>query len=391
MKLTRGRKLLVGGGALLLVLVLAGIIIYPSAQARWNAPLAPALDLPTLTPSAISAVSQDQSLASTDLPEPTTAAQATDGPTNVPASTATHTALPSPTAEPLCGGPATMTIMGLGVDNNDNTYLYGLADVIRIVRIDFVTPKVTVLSLPRDVWVTIPGISDHNVTHGKLNQAFFYGGPGMGYFDGAGFGPGLMALTLLENFGLRVDHYGAVDMGTFVRIVDAVGGIDVNLPDFVDGRAIDENTVDLGVFYAGEQHLNGEQALRLARVRKKYNDFKRQDNQNIVLCAFKEKVLSPSVLPQAPEIISAFEDSVLTSLSPAEISQLACLGPMLTNDNIIFSRLPEGLLEAVWIDSPQIGGSTYALTGDFDEVRKVMADFQSGEWPVKSGQPSCGE
>ena len=391
MKLTKSRKLLIGGGVLLLVLLMAAIAVYPAAQARWNAPLAPALELPTLTPASISALTEDLSLASTDLPSATSPPGATLGPTNTPANTATATTPPSPTAAPLCGGPPSMTIMGLGVDNNDNTYLYGLADVIRIVRVDFVTPKVTVLTLPRDVWVEIPGIADHNVTHGKLNQAFFYGGTGMGYYDGAGFGPGLMALTLLDNFGLRVDHYGAIDMGTFVRVIDAVGGIDVNLPDFVDGRAVDENMVDLGVFYAGEQHLNGEQALRLARVRKKYNDFKRQDNQNIVLCAFKDKVLSPAVLPHTLEIISAFQDSVLTSLSPAEISQLACLGPMLSNDNIIFGRLPEGLLTPEWIDSPQIGGSTYALTGDFDEVRALIADFQSGDWPVKSGQPSCGE
>ena len=58
-------------------------------------------------------------------------------------------------------------------DGNED-YLYGLADEIRVVRVDFVTPKVTVLALPRDLWVEIPEIEDaYGITHGKLNQAYF--------------------------------------------------------------------------------------------------------------------------------------------------------------------------------------------------------------------------
>ncbi len=384
---------LLGLAAVLLILV--AIVMYPQAQSRWNAPLGPVLELPSITPVEATLVSVGAAATATG-EDPTSETPPTiqieSETATLPATLVpTETSSPTATPRPLCGGPPSMIVLGTGVDSRDNTYLYGLADVIRIVRVDFVIPRVTVLTLPRDIWVEIPGIGDHGVTEGKLNQSFFYGGSGMGYYDGAGEGPGLMALTLLENFGLRVDHYGAIDMGTFVRVVDAVGGIDVDLPDFVDGRAIDEKTIDLGVFYAGEQHLDGEDALRLARIRKKYNDYKRQDNQNIVLCALKEKVLSPAVLPKVPEIIAAFQDSVLTSLSPAEISQLACLGPMLRDENLLFTRLPEDLLQPVWIESERIGGSTFALSGDNQVIRQYLAEFQAGTWPTESGQPSCGE
>jgi LCP family protein required for cell wall assembly len=173
--------------------------------------------------------------------------------------------------------------------------------VIRIVRVDFVTPKITVLAMPRDLWVEIPDISHfYNITHGKLNQAYLYGGPGMGYYDGPGGGPGLLARTLDLNFGLRVDHYGAVNMFTFVKIVDAVGGLDIYLPTDVDGTPIDDKTEDMGYFTAGQHHFTGSEALRFARIRKRYNDFTRMDNQNMVLCALKDKVGQPHSDHQDP-------------------------------------------------------------------------------------------
>jgi anionic cell wall polymer biosynthesis LytR-Cps2A-Psr (LCP) family protein len=91
-----------------------------------------------------------------------------------------------------------MTVLALGIDGSFD-YRYGISDVIRVVRVDFVTPKVTVLSLPRDLWVEIPEIENsYNITHGKLNQAYFYGTPGMGY---KGPGRAQDQRTLDLNFG----------------------------------------------------------------------------------------------------------------------------------------------------------------------------------------------
>lgn len=282
-----------------------------------------------------------------------------------------------------------MTVLALGIDGSED-YLYGLSDVIRIVRVDFVIPKVTVLSLPRDLWVEIPEIENpYGITHGKLNQAYFYGTPGMGYYKGPGAGAGLLARTLNLNFGLTVDHYGAVNMATFVKIVDAVGGIDVYLPNDVDGRPIDENTEDMGYFTAGQHHFNGDQALRFSRIRKKYNEFTRMDNQNLVLCALKEKITSPEVLPKIPKIITAFQNSVLTDLSPAQLAQLACLVPRLKRENLIFTGLPQEILSPGRIYSPQQRNETFILEADFDVIRDYVSRFMAGTWPSEPDEPSC--
>jgi LCP family protein required for cell wall assembly len=244
--------------------------------------------------------------------------------------------------------------------------------------------------MPRDLWVEIPEIEDnYGITHGKLNQAYFYGTPGMGYYDGPGAGAGLLARTLDLNFGLRADHYGAVSMLTFVKIVDAIGGIDLYLPTDVDGRPIDENTEDMGYFTAGQKHFNGDQALRFSRIRKKYNEFTRMDNQNMVICALKEKITSPAVLPKIPQIIGAFQDSVLTDLSPAQLAQLACLVPKLKSENLIFTGLPQEILSSGRVFSPQQQNETYILEADFDVIREYVSDFMAGSWPTEPDEPSC--
>ena len=282
-----------------------------------------------------------------------------------------------------------MTVLALGIDGSEN-YLYGLSDVIRVVRVDFVTPKVTVLDMPRDLWVEIPEIAEqHGITHGKLNQAYFYGTPGMGYYDGPGAGAGLLARTLDLNFGLAVDHYGAVNMQTFVKLVDAVGGIDIYLPTDMDGTPVDDKTEDMGYFYAGQQHFTGDEALRFSRIRKRYNVFTRTSNQNMVLCALKEKVTSPAVLPKIPQIINAFQDSILTDLSPEQLAQLACLAPQLDSENLVFTGISEDLLTPGRVYSPQQKAQTFVWEADYDVIREIIEQFEAGTLVSDSEGASC--
>lgn len=282
-----------------------------------------------------------------------------------------------------------MTVLALGIDGAEN-YLYGLSDVIRVVRVDFVTPKVTVLDLPRDLWVEIPEIEEaHGITHGKLNQAYFYGTPGMGYYEGPGQGAGLLARTLALNFDLPVDHYGAVNMQTFVKLVDAVGGIDIYLPTDMDGTPVDDKTEDMGYFYAGQQHFNGDQALRFSRIRKRYNVFTRTSNQNMVLCALKDKVTSPAVLPRIPQIISAFQDSILTDLSLEQLTQLACLAPKLNSENLVFTSISEDLLTPGRVYSPQQKAETFVWEVDYGVIREILNQFLAGGLVSESDGATC--
>ncbi|HIE57573.1 MAG TPA: hypothetical protein EYP88_05005 [Anaerolineales bacterium] len=377
--MTKRKSIIILATVLLAVGILGGTVL----SKRWNQPLGESLALPTATLAPPTATET----APTPIAENTGSGQAAS-PTplqpETPLPTSTATPIPTATPEPLCGGPPVMTILALGVDTN--SYLYGLADAIKLVRVDFVTPKVTVISMPRDLWVQIPGLEASGVTEGKLNQAYFYGSPGMGYYDGPGAGPGLMARTLQNNFGFAVDHYGTVNMYTFVRMVNAVGGIDLYLERDVDGRPVDEKTEDMGYFYAGYNHMTGEAALRFSRIRKTDNNFARMDRQKMVLCALKDKLLRPEVLPDIPDLIASFQGSIVTDLSPAQISQLACLLPKLDDENIIFGKIPEDELTGTSRWDARNGHNTFVWDVDPQVISDYLARFQAGEWPVYSGE-----
>jgi LCP family protein required for cell wall assembly len=372
---------------ILVVVILGGFAAGIPLYKKWNQPLGESLQLPTLTPAEVDNFVPEATPTDFQPVEEQGSTPDASEPTALPP---TDTPIPTATIEPLCGGPATMTVLALGVDSGgDNDYLYGLADVIKLVRIDFVTPKVTVMSLPRDLWVQIPGLQEHGVTEGKLNQSYFFGTKGMGYYDGPGGAPGLMARTLQENFDLTVDHYGTVNMVTFVKMVDAVGGVDVYLPYDVDGRPVDDKTEDMGYFYSGVNHLTGEAALRLSRVRKTDSIFARMDRQKTVLCALKDKVLQPAVLPKIPELIAAFQGSIVTDLSPAQMTQMACLLPKLSSENIIFGGIPEEELTQSRQWDARGGYETFVWDIDNQKVRDYIAQFMAGSFPVAGESAGC--
>ena len=275
-----------------------------------------------------------------------------------------------------------MTILAIGTDARSNNYLYGLADVIRVVRVDFSQGKVSILEFPRDLWVEIPEIADnlHGQDHERLNQAYLYGNPGFGYWDDPSAGPGLLARTLDLNFGVHPDHYIAVNMRTFEQIVNAVDGINVYLPIAVDGRTKEDMRKSL-YFAKGIHHLDGGEALQLARIRID-GVFERADTQNRVLCALRDKLISPNVVPKIPEIITSFTDNVQTDLSPEQIGQLACLGTKLDPSLILFASFPEELFKGTRVFDPVFDGRVFIWDVDFTVLRGYVTMFNEGSWPV---------
>ena len=293
--------------------------------------------------------------------------------------TETPQATTTSTPQPLCGGPSTMNILAIGSDARGDHYLYGLADVIRLVRVDFVHAKVGILEVPRDLWVQIPGISNHyDITEGKLNQAYLYGNKGLGYYDGPGEGPGLLAHTLDLNLGARPDHYLAVNMITFRNIVDAVGGIDVFLPNKISVRS-PSNPKGFEI-PEGKHHIDGETALWIARIRE-IHTFGRAENQNIVLCALRKKLLSPAIVPAIPELITTFQRYVQTDLSPEQINQLACLANQMNGSDVTFASFPIKIFSNAKKFDPQLKDTTSILEADNNVLRDYIDRFQQGTWP----------
>jgi LCP family protein required for cell wall assembly len=337
----------------------------------WQRPLGPALHIPTVTPF---------QLPPTWTPDPNTIKTLQATTTAVPVSQAS----PVPTITPnvgLCGAPPVMNILAIGTDARGDNYAYGLADVIRLVRVDFVNPKVIVLEFPRDLWVQIPDIADNlnGQDHEKLNQAYLYGNPGFGYTDDPAKGPGLLARTLGLNFGAEIDHYAAVNMRTFEKIVNAVGGIDVTLPETVDGRTATDTNKRL-LFLAGTHHLDGTQALTLARIRIE-GGFARADNQNRVLCALRDKLISPNVITKIPDLIRSFQGAVQTDLSLEQLGQLACIGTKIPSGNIVFTSFPQQYFKATRQFDPVFNGRVFVWDVDFQIIRDYVSQFNSGTWP----------
>jgi LCP family protein required for cell wall assembly len=278
-----------------------------------------------------------------------------------------------------------MYLLLVGSDARRDTYSIGLADSIRVVRIDFVDATIRILAFPRDLYVEIPEIQDHNgITHGKLNQAYLYGNPGYNYYDGPGQGPGLLALTLEHNFGVHADHYVAVNLQTFVKIVDTLGGIDIDLPYEVDGRVRGSRDRDR-VFAAGEQHLNGYRTMLLARLRPQ-GDFRRAEVQSLILQAVAEKALSKDVILKLPELIVDLSDSVQTDLGAAEITQLLCLRTRLEPQEIEFLSFPERLFTNERVRDPVLG-NTSILDADFEILTDYVTRFNEGSWR-QPGEPA---
>ncbi|HSO12254.1 MAG TPA: LCP family protein [Anaerolineales bacterium] len=354
-----------------IVVILTGLLIW-LFQIKWRQPLGPSLQNSLATPFG---------LPPTWTPNP----QSNRPPPSTPKIGSIPYASPSPEnvskTTGKCEGTSPMYILVIGSDARGDNYLYGLADVIRLVRVDFVNSRVTVLEFPRDLWVEIPDIADnlHGQDHEKLNQAYLYGNRGFGYTNDPAKGPGLLVRTLTLNFGTQIDHYVAINMRTFEKIIDAVGGIDVTLPETVDGRIASDMDNRL-LFQQGTHHLDGAQALTLARIRIN-GTFSRADNQDRVLCALRNKLTSPEVIPNIPRLIRSFQGAMQTSLSPEQLGQLACLGTQIEPRNIILTSFPQSLFEQDRTYDPVFKKNVFTWDVDYDILREYVQRFNSGNWP----------
>lgn len=336
------------------------LLVYSHAYQTWSQqPLGPTLAYPTQLqlPATWTASPTLEAAQPTTTLVPTVSS---DTQTPVPQLLACNNNLPS------------MTILALGTDVRPGQERAGLTDVMRAVHVDFQSQQVTMLEFPRDLWVQIPGIEPKQ----KLNTAYAYG-----VRDNNG--PGLLASTLYQNFGLRTDHYIVANMTVFVEVVDALGGLDITIPSGgIDGRTHSDQSARL-VFPEGPQHLTGEQALTLARIRN-ISVFERANNQNLVMCALRRKVESHSVFPRIPTIINSFISNIQTDLTPEQISQLACLGAQMPRSNIVFAEFPRELFHSAETYDSVLKLKVFIWDVNFDMLRRYVADFQSGAWPAAS-------
>jgi LCP family protein required for cell wall assembly len=277
-------------------------------------------------------------------PTPISATQVAVSPTpkiTSPAPRASGTPVASPTPLPTlpplpngaCGGPEQMTIALLGVDDRSQNYTIATrTDAITLVNINFARHTGALLSFPRDLYVPLPNLENHNITQDRLNTAFEFGE----VYKVQGGGPAEFKETIEWNFGLRVDRYVMVNFGAFETAIDALGGIDVDVPVAIYDPQYPTENYGTTVFSlpAGRQHMDGRTALRYARTRHQDNDYERVKRQQLVLLAVRDKLFSPKVIPQIPALIATLGNLARTDLSPAEIASLACIGAQIDRSAI---------------------------------------------------------
>jgi len=222
-----------------------------------------------------------------------------------------------------------------GIDTRANDYDGSRADSIMIASLDTVHKKIKLTSIMRDTFVSIP-----DEKYDKINHAYSFGGPE------------LTVKTVNENFDMNITDYVTVNFSALEKIVDAVGGIEIDVKDYeidhIKGSSL------------GLQTLNGEQALAYSRIRYSGDgDYERTLRQRTVLQNVLTKVLTNKSLPQALALIDILSPYIQTSFDQGELVGLATKVFASGITNMENSRLP--------IDGQAVGGlwdSVYYLKPD---------------------------
>jgi LCP family protein required for cell wall assembly len=229
-------------------------------------------------------------------------------------------------------------LYGYGGDGHDGAFLSDSIMVVSIQPEPDGPPKVAEISLPRDWYVPIvlgPGKSSR---FARINEAYADGMNGLGPVDKSQLNAGAAVAdaTVAHLLGITIDHYVGVDFRAFESAVDAVGGVDVNVPNtFTDyqypaGECDQGNCGYITVhFHAGLQHLNGRQALIFARSRHGDNgegsDFARSHRQQLIIAALKQKAVSIGGVGNLPDLLNALGDHVRTDLTISDSEALFSL------------------------------------------------------------------
>lgn len=257
----------------------------------------------------------------------------------------------------ICAQETPTKILLIGIDYRAGDYLYGLADVIRFTEVDFANRTINMIAIPRDLIVEIP--PDRFKVPGpyKVNQAYFFGTPGMQNYYGEGNGADALNEVLEYNFGISAEYYVVFNFQAFVAFVDAIGGVEVNLPEPVYGGS-------QGDFPQGEQTLTGERALALARIRENYSDEFRVRNQSLIVQSIFAKMLQPANLLKLPVLVGQFQDSILTNLPLGQVSNLALCFQNFDSESLVTHQVPSELLSLENLYLTSLNEYTYGFRWD---------------------------
>lgn len=225
------------------------------------------------------------------------------------------------------GRPVNILVMGIdrvpGTKPGDKAMFTGRSDTMLLVRVDPEKDTVSLLSIPRDTQVEVPGVGTD-----KINDANVQGGAT------------LAARTVSSVLnGVTIDRYVRVSTDAFKELVDLLGGVEVNVPK---PMVYEDKTQKLKInLQPGVQTLNGDQAEQFARFRADdLGDIGRVQRQQALLKALRQKLTNPTIIPRIPGLIRAMQKYIDTNLSLEEMMALVGAGRKLSEGKFKMVMLP---------------------------------------------------
>ncbi len=274
----------------------------------------------------------------------------------------------APPAVEAWSDPNRVTILLLGIDQRRGEEGPFRTDTMIVLSLDPVRKTAAMLSIPRDLWVNIPGFEP-----GRINTANALGDS----FDVPGGGPALAAATVQQNLGLRIDHTVRINFDLFLTVVEAIAPVEVCIDQTIHDEQYPDGSYGYMTvhFDPGCQPLDAERLLQYARTRHTQGgDFDRARRQQQVIQAVRDRVLSlggmSALLGRASALWEAVRQDVQTTLSFEAIVSLAMLAQEIPPENITQAVLDNNY---VYLETTADGDQVLRLRGD--AMRSLVQDL----------------
>jgi LCP family protein required for cell wall assembly len=297
-------------------------------------------------------------------------------------------------------------LVGFGGPGHDGGYL---TDSLQVMTFDPKEGTVTLISIPRDLFVQIPVSSSGRGGYwGRINEAYTVG---MGNVDRNETrvpyekheaGGQLAMKTVAQVLGIPIDYWISMDFVGFRQFIDAIGGVDVNVEKaFTDYQYPNNDDAEVDPSYrtvkfeAGLQHMDGETAITFARSRysaQDGNDFSRSRRQHLLMTAVKEKLFQVETIPKLLSLLDAFEGHLRMSFSFTEAKDLLGWGQAQARANRQFT-IRTGVLEVgQLLYSDTLASGAYVIfpragQGNYTAIHRYVRDLIA---PAASATPGSG-
>jgi LCP family protein required for cell wall assembly len=283
--------------------------------------------------------------------------------------------IPDSNLPPAWDGASRITILLIGLDYRDWESGLGAprSDTMILLTVDPLTKTAGILSIPRDLWVNIPGFG-----YSRINTAYSSG-------EGSklpGGGPELARKTVEQVIGVPVQYYAQIDFNAFVEFINLIGGVDIDNDEDLRLDRVGSGKDKIIITCCGIRHLDGEMALAYARHRKgDEGDIGRSKRQQKLILAIRDQVLKPENFPvllsKANQFFNEFSAGIKTNMSFDLALQLGVLAK-----DIPVESIEHGVIDysMVTLDNVVLGGADAAIMKPMPDKIRVLRDeiFTSG-------------